>query len=147
MIDSVNPETGSASADLKKSRRKTSATAGTPKIDRLPPHSIEAEQGVLGASCFRPNDCMGECIEKLKPGPPGLLRSAPPDAFSNAGGDVRREAGHRPHHLAAAPQEQPATRRRRRPGLLVRLCPTPSLRRPISSITWTSSWKNICCAK
>src|SRR5271168_2436550 len=70
MIDSVHPETGSTSADLKKSRRKTptSDTAGTPKIDRLPPHSIEAEQGVLGCILLSPNDCLGECIEKLKPG-------------------------------------------------------------------------------
>jgi replicative DNA helicase len=68
MIDSVNPEMGNSSADLKKSRRKTSATAGTPKIDRLPPHSIEAEQGVLGCILLSPNECLGECIEKLKPG-------------------------------------------------------------------------------
>src|SRR5580692_6897739 len=68
MIDSVHPESGSSSADLKKSRRRSSATAGTPKIDRLPPHSIEAEQGVLGCILLSPNDCLGECIEKLKPG-------------------------------------------------------------------------------
>jgi replicative DNA helicase len=68
MIDSIQPEMGAASADLKKSRRKTSATAGMPKVDRLPPHSIEAEQGVLGCVLLSPNDCMGECIEKLKPG-------------------------------------------------------------------------------
>ncbi len=73
MIDSVSPETGNVSADLKKSRRKSSATAGAPKIDRLPPHSIEAEQGVLGCILLSPNDCLGECIEKLKPGAPGLL--------------------------------------------------------------------------
>jgi replicative DNA helicase len=68
MIDSVQPESGATSADLNKSRRKTSATAGMPKVDRLPPHSIEAEQGVLGCVLLSPNDCMGECIEKLKPG-------------------------------------------------------------------------------
>jgi replicative DNA helicase len=68
MIDSVNPESGTSSADLKKSRRKTSATADMPKIDRLPPNSIEAEQGVLGCVLLSPNDCLGECIEKLKPG-------------------------------------------------------------------------------
>jgi replicative DNA helicase len=68
MIDSVQPEAGTVSADLKKSRRKTSATAGMPKMDRLPPHSIEAEQGVLGCILLSPNDCMGECIEKLRPG-------------------------------------------------------------------------------
>jgi replicative DNA helicase len=68
MIDSVNPETGATSADLKKPRRRSSATADMPKIDRLPPHSIEAEQGVLGCILLSPHDCMGECIEKLKPG-------------------------------------------------------------------------------
>jgi len=68
MIDSVHPDNGGASGDFKKSRRKSSNTADTPKIDRLPPHSIEAEQGVLGCVLLSPNDCMGECIEKLKPG-------------------------------------------------------------------------------
>jgi len=69
MIDSTIPENGAAVADPKKARRKTSATAGTPKVDRLPPHSIEAEQGVLGCVLLSPHDCMGECIEKLKSGP------------------------------------------------------------------------------
>src|ERR1035441_1268096 len=68
MIDSTMPEGSTAVADPKKARRKTSATAGTPKIDRLPPHSIEAEQGVLGCVLLSPHDCMGECIEKLKSG-------------------------------------------------------------------------------
>ena len=39
------------------------------KIDRLPPSSVESEQGVLGCVLLSPNDCMGECIEKLKAGP------------------------------------------------------------------------------
>jgi replicative DNA helicase len=68
MIDSTIPESSAAVAEPKKVRRKTSATAGTPKIDRLPPHSIEAEQGVLGCILLSPHDCMGECIEKLKSG-------------------------------------------------------------------------------
>lgn len=68
MIDSTVPEGSVAAADPKKARRKTSATAGTAKIDRLPPHSIEAEQGVLGCILLSPHDCMGECIEKLKAG-------------------------------------------------------------------------------
>jgi replicative DNA helicase len=68
MIDATMPENGAAVADPKKPRRKTSATAGTPKVDRLPPHSIEAEQGVLGCVLLSPQDCMGECIEKLKSG-------------------------------------------------------------------------------
>src|SRR5580698_8314829 len=69
MIDSVHPDAGGPSSDAKKPRRKSSATADMPKIDRLPPHSIEAEQGVLGCVLLSPNDCMGECIEKLKHGP------------------------------------------------------------------------------
>jgi replicative DNA helicase len=38
-------------------------------VDRLPPHSPEAEQGVLGCVMLSPNECMGVCIEKLKGGP------------------------------------------------------------------------------
>ena len=41
----------------------------SPTIDRLPPCSIEAEAAVLGCVLLSPNDCMGECIEKLKAGP------------------------------------------------------------------------------
>lgn len=56
--------------DLKTGRRKSasSATAGMARIDRLPPHSLEAEQGVLGCIFLAPNDCMGECIEKIRSG-------------------------------------------------------------------------------
>ena len=38
------------------------------KADRLPPHSPEAEQGVLGCVLLSPNECMGECVEKFKSG-------------------------------------------------------------------------------
>ncbi len=69
MIDSNIPESSIPNAEPKRPRRKSSATAGIAKVDRLPPHSIEAEQGVLGCVLLSPNDCMGECIEKLKPGP------------------------------------------------------------------------------
>jgi replicative DNA helicase len=68
VIDSVHPETGSTTVDLKKSMRKRPPKTAAQKIDRLPPHSMEAEQGVLGCVLISPHDCLGECVEKLKRG-------------------------------------------------------------------------------
>jgi len=66
MIDSVSEPAG-AGADFKKARRqKTLAQRGAATLDRLPPHSIECEQGVLGCILLSPNECLGECVEKLK---------------------------------------------------------------------------------
>jgi replicative DNA helicase len=66
MIDTVSHGTGSG-ADLKKTKRqKNSGFDSRQTIDRLPPHSVEMEKGVLGCILISPNDCMGECIEKLK---------------------------------------------------------------------------------
>ncbi len=66
MIDSVS-ETGGASADLKKARRTKSAhRADAVAVDRLPPHSHEAEQGVLGCILLSPNECLGDCLGKYK---------------------------------------------------------------------------------
>ena len=53
--------------DLKRAPRKRPA-ADVPKVDRLPPHSPEAEQGVLGCVLLSPNESMGECIGKFKGG-------------------------------------------------------------------------------
>lgn len=42
--------------------------ASSLNTDRLPPHSIEAEQGVLGCIFLSPGECMAACQEKLKMG-------------------------------------------------------------------------------
>ena len=69
MIDSVSSEAGSAVADLKKARRQRVTRAEVhPVADRLPPHSEEMERGVLGCVLLSPNDCLGQCIEKLQSG-------------------------------------------------------------------------------
>ena len=75
MIDSVNPESAAggataSAADLKKARRRKALTevAAVLVPDRLPPHSTEAEQGVLGCILLDPPHCLGECIEKCKSG-------------------------------------------------------------------------------
>ena len=47
MIDSV-AEQGGASVDLKRSRRRKMPDIDPTKLDRLPPHSVEAEQAVKG---------------------------------------------------------------------------------------------------
>jgi replicative DNA helicase len=67
MIDSVSSE-GAGAADLKRTKRVRRAAAPATGMDRLPPHSPEAEQGVLGCILLSPNECVGECIEKFKQG-------------------------------------------------------------------------------
>lgn len=49
-------------------KRVSAGLPGPGSIDRLPPHSIEAEQGVLGCIMLSPNDCLGICLEKFKKG-------------------------------------------------------------------------------
>jgi replicative DNA helicase len=67
MIDSGSHESGGA--DFKKAKRQRATHAKPqPGLDRLPPHSIECEQGVLGCVLLSPNDSMGETITKLKMG-------------------------------------------------------------------------------
>ena len=72
MIDGT--EAGGSGFDTPKrvgGRRGRGHTAGLPQphqIDRIPPHSIEAEQGVLGCIMLAPNENLGTCIEKFKKG-------------------------------------------------------------------------------
>src|SRR5207302_2226285 len=54
--------------DLKHTPRRKAILPDIAKVDRLPPHSPEAEQGVLGCVLLSPNECMGESINKLKMG-------------------------------------------------------------------------------
>src|SRR5438105_8669773 len=65
-------DTKETTTDLKNLPRRRpangAATGLAQSVDRLPPHSPEAEQGVLGCVLLSPNECMGECIEKFKGG-------------------------------------------------------------------------------
>ncbi len=61
-------ETGAASVDLRTPRPAKAATATRATVDRLPPHSVEAERGVLGCVLLAPAEGMGVCLEKLKRG-------------------------------------------------------------------------------
>src|SRR5437879_4304904 len=88
MIDSTHPEGGRSPADLKKARRKKLTVPDIRVADRLPPHSIEAEQGVLGCVLLSPNECTGECIEKLPAG--GRERKSEP--ADSAFYDLRHQA-------------------------------------------------------
>jgi replicative DNA helicase len=73
MIDSVSDPapggSGVASTDLKRTRRQKGerhASGAVANVDRLPPHDPQMEMGVLGCCLLEPNQCVGECIEKLK---------------------------------------------------------------------------------
>ncbi len=67
MIDSVTSDVAKMTPDLKKTRT-TKASSGGTVVDRLPPHSAEAEKGVLGCVLLAPHEGMGVCIEKFKGG-------------------------------------------------------------------------------
>lgn len=49
-------------------RRKAMDDAAALVPDRLPPHSREAECGVLGCILLDPSQCLGECVNLLKSG-------------------------------------------------------------------------------
>ncbi len=71
--EALQPATTDAGGDLKKrgkraAQRGGSATGNHPNIDRLPPHSVEAEAGVLGCILQAPMESMGWCAEKIRGG-------------------------------------------------------------------------------
>jgi len=47
----------------------TQRSKKTPENDRMPPSSLEAEQGILGCVMLCPGECLDECRMKLKAGP------------------------------------------------------------------------------
>jgi replicative DNA helicase len=46
-------------------REGKSLTGSSQDIHRTPPHSVEAEQGVLGSMLISPRDAIAECVEKI----------------------------------------------------------------------------------
>ena len=46
-------------------RERKSLTGSSQDIHRTPPHSTEAEQGVLGSMFISPRDAIAECVEKI----------------------------------------------------------------------------------
>ena len=68
MSESAANKQNNDKPDFKRSKRQTRKKNEVNPLDRLPPHSLEAEQGVLGCVLLNPNENMGICIEKFKSG-------------------------------------------------------------------------------
>src|SRR5690349_3693118 len=61
-------DTNGQTEDLKQTPRRKAVLPDIEKVDRLPPHAFDAEKAVLGCVMLAPNECMGECLTKLKSG-------------------------------------------------------------------------------
>jgi replicative DNA helicase len=60
------PGTAETPPDLKTARRRKTPPPEAARVDRLPPHSTEAEQGVLGCILHAPKESLGECLQRLR---------------------------------------------------------------------------------
>jgi replicative DNA helicase len=67
VIDALDMAEEPPRENLKNPRRRKKADSPAP-LDRVPPHSLEAERGVLGCILLDPNESAGICLEKLKRG-------------------------------------------------------------------------------
>src|SRR5882724_6416615 len=47
------------------SRERQSLTSSSQDIHRAPPHSVDAEQGVLGSMLISPRETIAECVERI----------------------------------------------------------------------------------
>ena len=69
MIDVADDQPSGKDSRPRKGRGKSRGKqVDISRIDRLPPHSLEAEQGVLGCILQSPNDSIGECLQVFKSG-------------------------------------------------------------------------------
>ncbi len=57
-----------APPDLKLTQRRRPGAPEALRADRLPPHSLEAEMGVLGCALMAPGEALGRCLERFKHG-------------------------------------------------------------------------------
>lgn len=66
MIDSISDQAAAQNPQLRRSRRQQRPALDAAKFaDRLPPHSIEAEQGVVGCILWKPSECLDACAESF----------------------------------------------------------------------------------
>lgn len=66
MPETVSTLPAAPVADLRAARRWPQTAGDGIKLDRLPPHSVEAEQCVLGCLLQDPNEGIGFCVERFK---------------------------------------------------------------------------------
>lgn len=66
MADTLSTTVASPAADLRRGGSYPRSAADGVKFDRLPPHSLEAEQCVLGCLLQSPNQGVAQCVEKFK---------------------------------------------------------------------------------